>query len=97
LRPFQRRRVVYGFATGTGLAPSCEEDVISQVLELQRHAGDYARRDGRLAEDELFHAEQNARVVQNAEAYYRSMFLERVSSWNLRDRHMVETLSELDA
>ena len=38
-----------------------------------------------MVEDELFYAEQNARLVKNAEAYYRSMFLEEVSSWNLRD------------
>jgi erythromycin esterase-like protein len=50
-----------------------------------------------MAEDELFYAEQNARLVKNAEEYYRSMFLEEVSSWNLRDRHMVETLEALVA
>jgi erythromycin esterase-like protein len=50
-----------------------------------------------MVEDELFYAEQNARLVKNAEAYYRSMFLEEVSSWNLRDRHMVETLDALVA
>jgi erythromycin esterase-like protein len=50
-----------------------------------------------VAEDEFFSAEQNARVVKNAEAYYRSMFLEEVSSWNLRDRHMAETLDALVA
>jgi erythromycin esterase-like protein len=58
---------------------------------------DYARRDGRAAEDQFFEAMQNARVVKNAEAYYRSMFLGDVSSWNLRDRHMVETLEALVA
>ncbi len=58
---------------------------------------DYARRDGRVAEDEFFDAEQNARLVKNAEAYYRAMFLEEVSSWNLRDRHMAETLEALVA
>jgi erythromycin esterase-like protein len=41
------------------------------------------------AADELFSAEQNARLVKNAEAHYRSIFLEEVSSWHLRDRHMV--------
>jgi erythromycin esterase-like protein len=46
--------------------------------------------------DASFHAEQNARLVKNAEEYYRSMFSSRVSSWNLRDRHMAETLAELD-
>jgi erythromycin esterase-like protein len=34
--------------------------------------------------------------VKNAEAYYRSMYLSDVSSWNLRDRHMVETLGEVE-
>ncbi|HKF94426.1 MAG TPA: erythromycin esterase family protein, partial [Gammaproteobacteria bacterium] len=60
-----------------------------------RHARHYARRNGRVAEDDFFQAEQNARVVKDAEAYYRSMFLEDVSSWNLRDRHMAETLDAL--
>jgi erythromycin esterase-like protein len=48
-----------------------------------------------VAEDELFFAEQNARLVKNAERYYRSMFQSRVSSWNLRDQHMAETLNAL--
>ena len=88
---------VYGFLTSSGLAKSCEAEVVSQLLELQRRAMEYARRDGRVAEDALFYAEQNARLVKNAEAYYRSMFLAEVSSWNLRDRHMVETLEALIA
>ena len=88
---------VYGFVTGTGIAKSCEEEVISQLVELRRRAMEYAQRDGRVAEDEFFYAEQNARLVKNAEAYYRSMFLEKVSSWNLRDRHMAETLDALVA
>jgi erythromycin esterase-like protein/predicted phosphoribosyltransferase len=87
----------YGLMTHLNLSKSCEDEVVSQLVELQRRAGDYARRDGRLAEDELFYAEQNARLVKNAEAYYRSMFLEEVSSWNLRDRHMAETLDVLVA
>jgi erythromycin esterase-like protein len=70
--------------TASGLAKSCEE-VISQLVDLQRRAMEYARRNGHVAEDELFYAEQNARLVRNAEAYYRSMFLEEVSSWNLRE------------
>jgi erythromycin esterase-like protein len=64
---------------------------------LQRRAADYAHRDGRVAEDEFFHAEQNARLVKNAEQYYRSMFDGSISSWNLRDRHMAETLDALTA
>ena len=48
-----------------------------------------------MAADEFFYAEQNARLVRNAEEYYRAMFRGRVASWNLRDRHMVETLEAL--
>jgi erythromycin esterase-like protein len=87
----------YGYAASFGLSESCEREAIEQLVELQRTVGEYARRDGQLAADEAFFIEQNARVVANAERYYRTMFGGRVSSWNLRDRHMVETLHELDA
>ena len=87
----------YGYAAGFGLTESCEGEVISQLVELRRRAAEYAPRDGRVAEEEFFFAEQNARLVKNAEEYYRSMFRGRVSSWNLRDRHMVETLHALAA
>jgi erythromycin esterase-like protein len=46
--------------------------------------------------EEAFQAQQNARLVRNAEEYYRTMFQARVSSWNLRDSHMMETLVALD-
>jgi erythromycin esterase-like protein/predicted phosphoribosyltransferase len=85
----------YGLMTRLNLSKSCEEEVVAQLLELQRRAADHVQRDGRLADDDLFYAEQNARLVKNAEAYYRSVFLEEVSSWNLRDRHMAETLDAL--
>ena len=85
----------YGYAASFGLSGSCEQEVVAQLVELRRAAADYARRDGRVAADELFYAEQNARLVQNAERYYRAMFEGRVSSWNLRDRHMAETLEAL--
>jgi erythromycin esterase-like protein len=71
--------------------------VIKQLVELERKAVEYASRDGLAAEDEFFSAEQNARLVRDAEQYYRSMFLGRVSSWNLRDTHMFETLEALRA
>jgi erythromycin esterase-like protein len=87
----------YGYAAGFGFTRSCEEQVITQMIELQRRAGEYARRDGRVAADAFFYAEQNARLVKNAEEYYRTMFRGRVSSWNLRDRHMAETLHSLMA
>ena len=85
----------YGYAASFGLSKTCEDEVIGQWMEMRRRAGDLARRDGRLARDAFFFAEQNARLVKNAEQYYRSMFHERVSSWNLRDTHMAETLAAL--
>jgi erythromycin esterase-like protein len=85
----------YGYAASFGLSESCEREVIEQLVELRRQAADYASRDGRVAQDEFFFAEQNARLVLNAERYYRSMFRGRVESWNLRDRHMAETLGAL--
>ena len=92
---FGRDAQVYGFLTGTGVTRSCREEVISQLVELRRRAAENARRDGCRVEEEAFSAEQNARIVTNAEEYYRSMFLEEVSTWNLRDRHMSETLEAL--
>ena len=82
----------YGYAASFGLSRSCEDDVVAQLVELRRRAAEYASRDGRIAADEYFFAEQNARVVRNAEQYYRAMFGGRVESWNLRDTHMMETL-----
>jgi erythromycin esterase-like protein len=87
----------YGYAATIGLSKSCEDDVVTQLTELRRRAADYASRDGRIAADEYFFAEQNARLIRNAEEYYRSMFRGRDESWNLRDTHMVETLEALRA
>ena len=64
----------YGYAAGLGLSDTCESEVIEQLIDLQRRAADYARRDGRIAADDFFYAEQNARLVRNAEEYYRAMF-----------------------
>jgi erythromycin esterase-like protein len=85
----------YGYAASVGLSKSCEDDVVAQLVDLRRRAAEYASRDGRIAADEYFFAEQNARLVRNAEEYYRAMFGGRVESWNLRDTHMMETLTAL--
>ncbi|TMH15921.1 MAG: erythromycin esterase family protein, partial [Betaproteobacteria bacterium] len=87
----------YGYAATFGLAESCEEEALGQLIELQQRAVAYASRDGHVADDEFFFAEQNARLVKNAEEYYRSMFRGRVESWNRRDAHMAETLEALAA
>ncbi|HEV8159797.1 MAG TPA: erythromycin esterase family protein, partial [Pyrinomonadaceae bacterium] len=85
----------YGYAASHDKRFSCEDEVIKQLLDLQRRAAEYANRDGFIARDEYFFAEQNAQLVKNAEEYYRQMFRGRVSSWNLRDRHMAESLDAL--
>ncbi|MDT0551012.1 erythromycin esterase family protein, partial [Streptomyces lonegramiae] len=77
----------YGFAAAFGAGLSCERQAVDQLVDMQRNALDYARRDGLLAEDEQFYAQQNAQPVRNAEVYYRAMFGGRVTSWNLRDTH----------
>ena len=94
---FHEDTQAYGYVASFDLSQSCEQDAIKQLVELQQHSNDYLQRDGLLAEDEFFYAEQNARLVKDAEEYYRTMFSGRVSSWNLRDRHMAETLNALVA
>ncbi len=85
----------YGYAAYLGASEPCEEEAVAQLVEMHRRASEYASRDGQVAEEEFFQAEQNARLVKNAEEYYRSMFRGRDTSWNLRDTHMAETLDAL--
>jgi len=83
----------YGYTANLDLSASCEQGVIEQLRQMQQHACDYMQKDG--ADEAFFYAQQNARLVKNAEEYYRTMFRGRVSSWNLRDSHMAETLDAL--
>src|SRR5262245_41931506 len=92
---FAENSQAYGYAAALGLSPSCEGEVVSQLIDLRRRAAEYATRDGLIAADDFFFAEQNARLIRNAEQYYRSMFRGRDESWNLRDTHMMETLDAL--
>jgi erythromycin esterase-like protein len=85
----------YGYAAALGVSASCEQEVVAQLVDLRQLAAEYARRDGYVAEDEYFFAEQNARLVRDAEQYYRAMFGGRSESWNLRDAHMAGTLEAL--
>lgn len=85
----------YGYEAALGLTQSCEKEALQQLLDLRRKAVEYAAKEGPIDGDGFFQAEQNARLVVNAERYYRTMFLGRVSSWNLRDRHMMDTLEAL--
>jgi erythromycin esterase-like protein len=94
---FGRDPQIYAYEAGIGGAEPCEPQVVEQLVELRNEAGRLAARDGGIAADGQFYAEQNARLVVNAERYYRAMFRGGVQSWNLRDQHMVETLEELTA
>jgi erythromycin esterase-like protein len=85
----------YGHATHFDVEKSCENAVVRQLLEIREMAARSLRADGAGTADALFHIEQNARLVRNAEAYYRTMFRGNVASWNLRDEHMTETIVQL--
>ncbi len=82
----------YGWGASFGAVPSCEDNAIAQLMEMSRRAASTLGQD----RDEAFYAQQNARLVRNAEEYYRTMFRGRVSSWNLRDTHMLQTLAALE-
>jgi erythromycin esterase-like protein len=83
----------YALAVAQGYE-SCEDDAVAELVELRRQALLPAPA-GSAAAEEVFSAEQNARLVVNAERYYRAMFRGRESTWNMRDRHMVDTLDAL--
>lgn len=87
----------YGHAVHFDLRDDCRREAVQQLRELCGDSAKHLLDDGSAANDELFYAQQNARVVRNAEAYYRTMFDGRTDSWNLRDRHMADTLQALDA
>jgi erythromycin esterase-like protein len=95
LEPFEEHPERYALAMDAGLHPSCRDEVLEELREIQRQASRYAKLDGRVAEDQYFYAEQNARIVAQAERYYRAMIDDSTSTWNLRDAHMIETLERL--
>lgn len=83
---------VQGYARATRLIDeSCEDEVVALLAALRRSARQYPKDGG----EAHFNAEQNALVVRNAEHYYRTMIQGGPDSWNVRDRHMVETLERL--
>jgi erythromycin esterase-like protein len=88
---------VYAYETYVGGAEPCEREAVEQLLELQAQAAAPERQGGWLDEDRYFYAVQNARLVVNAERYYRAVFRGGAQSWNLRDSHMAQTLEALTA
>lgn len=85
----------YGYAATFGMKKDCEEEVVRQLVAMTTEASHLVAGDNPADVDELFYAQQNARVARNAEAYYRTMFLGHNESWNLRDTHMADTLDAL--
>jgi erythromycin esterase-like protein len=93
LLPWQDEPQHYGRAVEHGQMKGCENAVVEELREL------LARRMELIADDgeTFFDAEQNARIVRAAEQYYRAMYRGSAASWNLRDRHMFDTLQRLMA
>ena len=87
----------YGYLAEAGLKKNCIDEVIAVLYELQQHAFNYVHKEDHKTrtEDAYFSAIQNARLIKNAENYYRSLFRKDLDSWNIRDRHMVEILGVL--
>lgn len=85
----------YGRMATLGLTETCEREVVAQLLEMQRRAEHAVNAGTAETPESLFFAEQNARLVRNAEQYYRAMFGRHADSWNVRDSHMMETLERL--
>ena len=91
LSPWAREPAAYGRAALTKGYAMCEKPVIDSLVDLLKRELDYIAKDG----DQFFDATQNARLIANAERYYRAMYFGSHLSWNLRDRHMFETLREV--
>jgi len=91
LTPWQSDPATYGRAALTGTYRSCEQDVVNMLKELANRHWQYAQHDG----ERFLDVVQNARLIANAERYYRTMYYGSRSSWNLRDNYMFETLQTL--
>ena len=91
LTPWQTDPATYGHAALSGNYQSCEHEVTSMLTDLMRKRRAYAEYDG----ERFLDVVQNARLVANAERYYRTMYYGSRASWNLRDSHMFETLKNL--
>lgn len=87
----------YGYLINKGIKHQCRHELCEQLLELQHHAAEYRQANIPAAEEQYFYTLQNARLVKNAEAYYRTLFDNRESAWNLRDQHMADTLNMVAA
>ncbi|MCC2547742.1 erythromycin esterase family protein [Hymenobacter sp. BT175] len=88
LQPYNGSEEAYGRATLQGA--SCANE-LNAVLAAVRNR----MRSLPAGHEAAFNAEQNALVAVNAERYYRTAFQSSSASWNVRDRHMMETINRL--
>jgi len=93
LTPWQAEPSWYGRVVLEGRQDPCEDDVVAQLTDLLDQELKYGWMDG----EDFLDAAQNARIVRAAEHYYRIMYRSSTESWNLRDRHMFETLQHVMA
>jgi protein-L-isoaspartate(D-aspartate) O-methyltransferase len=91
LTPWEADPAAYGHAAISGRYRVCEREAVAMLRDLMARRLDYSQRDGAAMLD----AVQNARLIADAERYYRAMYYGSNESWNLRDRHMFETLVAL--
>jgi protein-L-isoaspartate(D-aspartate) O-methyltransferase len=91
LTPWQKDPNAYGAAVLAGRYESSEHAVVAMLKDLLARRAEYTRADG----ESFFDAAQNARLVADAEKYYRAMYYGTAASWNLRDTHMFDTLRSL--
>jgi erythromycin esterase-like protein len=94
---FGRDPQVHAYEAGIAGAEPCERQAVEQLEELRRLRARLESAERSSDADEAFYAEQKARLALHAERYYRAMFRGGVEGWNLRDRHMVDTLEQLSA
>ncbi|MBL3557066.1 MULTISPECIES: protein-L-isoaspartate(D-aspartate) O-methyltransferase [Marinobacter] len=91
LTPWERDPITYGRIALSTKHENCEQDVVAMLNTLMQKRLEYSVHDGRKFLDAI----SNARLVKDAERYYRSMYEGSVKSWNLRDQHMFDTLQNL--
>lgn len=91
LAPWEEELSHYGAAFLSKHHKGCEKEVLMVLNEIFTKQ----MRDHTFTPRGFLNAIQNARLVANAERYYRTMYSSMYSSWNLRDEHMFETLQLL--
>jgi protein-L-isoaspartate(D-aspartate) O-methyltransferase len=91
LSPWESDPATYGRAALTGQYRVCEKEAVAMLQDLMKRRLDYSQHDGARFLDAL----ANARLVADAERYYRAMYYGSAASWNLRDGHMFSVLESL--